>query len=58
MVHNRLPRSHHSHLSIYPTVELRLVSRRRRNVVVSIARRWQLASRGRLLQILCQPDAS
>ena len=58
MVHTRPPHCHHWHLSVCPTVAPTLVSRDRRSRQLSVARRRQLASRRRLLQIVRQPGAS
>jgi hypothetical protein len=49
IVHIRPLHSHHRHLSIFHTVAPRLVSQRRRNCQVSVARRWQLPWCRRLL---------
>jgi hypothetical protein len=49
----------HWHLNTSPNFASRLVLQHRRNgCQVPIVRRWQLASRRRLLQIACQPGAS
>ena len=59
MVHSRPPHSHHWHLSFYCTLAPRLLSRLWRNRRhVSVARRWQIVSHQRLLQIACQAGAS
>jgi len=56
MVHTRPPHGHHWHISICPTVTPRLVFHHIRNLcLVSVDRRWQLASCQHPLQIACQP---
>ena len=48
-------RSYHWHLSVFPTLAPRLVSRRQRNRCQGfVAGRWRLTLRRRLLQISCQ----
>jgi hypothetical protein len=52
MVHTRSLSSHHSLLSIWTTIAPGLLSRHRKiRCCVCLARRWQLASRQRTLQI-------
>jgi len=54
MVHTTLQSSQNLHLNSCPVVAPRLVFRRRINCCqVSVIRRWQLASRRRLLQSEC-----
>jgi hypothetical protein len=57
MVHTRHPHNQHWHLSLCPTVAPRPVSWCRLNrCQVTVARRQQLASLRRLLQIACRPS--